>query len=164
MATPIHQSLAFTASRGSTSKPGIASCVPSVGVLLGQPAPNDDWLTFLPTRATADKLLERYWVSVHPVARTLHRPTFAQRYETLWELVDTGTNIPASLGAIVLAVMLAASLSMSKDETPMSPQYTQEMTNRLKQGVELALSKANLLVSNKTETLQAFITYLVGFL
>ncbi|EED16675.1 conserved hypothetical protein [Talaromyces stipitatus ATCC 10500] len=158
-ASPVYQSPASTASHSCTSKSGISSNVPSVCILLGQPAPDADWLTFLPTRATADKLLERYWVSVHPVARTLHRPTFAQRYETLWELIDTGTNIPASLGAIVLVVMLAASVSMSKEETSIS--FTQEMTNRLKQGAELALSKANLLVSNKTETLQAFITYLL---
>lgn len=101
-------------------------------------------------------------MSVHPIARTLHRPSFAQRYETLWELIDNGSNVPASLGAIVLAVLLAASVSISKDETPTPSHPTQETMGRLKEGAELALSKANLLVSNKTETLQAFTTYLVS--
>lgn len=160
--TPIYQNSASPTSRDSTSKSSLTSSVPSVGVLLGQPAPEADWLTFLPLRATADKLLEHYWVSVHPIARTLHRPSFAQRYETLWELIDNGVNIPASLGSIVLAVLLAASVSISMGENPTSSHYTQETIIRLKQGAELALSKANLLVSNKTETLQAFVTYLVS--
>ncbi|KAE8550782.1 hypothetical protein TMatcc_008838 [Talaromyces marneffei ATCC 18224] len=159
-ATPIYQSPASITSRDSTSKPSFTSSVPSVGILLGQPASDTDWLKFLPPRTTADKLLEHYWLSVHPVARTLHRPSFAQRYETLWELIDNGANVPASLGAIVLAVLLAASVSVSKDENAALSHSTQE-TMRLKQGVEVALSKANLLVSNKMETLQAFITYLL---
>jgi hypothetical protein len=71
-------------------------------------------------------------------------------------------NVPASLGAVVLAVLLAASVSMSKDEMSTPSQCIQETMNRLKQGAELALSRANLLVSNKTETLQAFVTYLVS--
>lgn len=120
-------------------------------------------MTLLPPRAAADKLLEQYWTSVHPVARTLHRPTFAQRYETLWELINSRAEIPASLGAIVFAVMLSAVVSMSEEDVSAQfPSSRQDMRDRLQLGAEVALARANLLISNKTETLQAFITYLVS--
>lgn len=120
----------------------------------------------LVSRNTADKLLERYWESVHPVARVIHRPSFAQRYETLWEAVEEGhkDKIVPSLSAIVLSVLLSAVVSMSDTQVWTLCQVSrEELKNKLKLGTEAALGRAQLLSSSKIETLQAFVAYLVSF-
>jgi len=118
----------------------------------------------LPSRRISDRLLDHYWTSVHPVARILHRPSFAQRYETLWEAIDNGnqSQIAPSLIAIVLSILLSAVVSMSDQqvwETCGVPR--EELSDRLKSGVELSFGKARLLNTTKIETLQAFVAYLV---
>ncbi|KAH8689096.1 hypothetical protein BGW36DRAFT_309164 [Talaromyces proteolyticus] len=152
---------AASSSRNSLEPPDVFA-VPSMAVILGATPSDGEWIALLPSRTVSDRLLEHYWFSVHPVARTLHRPTFAQRYETLWELMDARADISASLGAIVLAVLFSAVVSMdSEDVSIRISSSKQELCSRLQLGVELALSQANLLRSNKMETLQAFVTYLL---
>lgn len=63
----------------------------------------------------------------------------------------------------MFAVMLSAVVSMSEEDVSAQfPSSRQDMRDRLQLGAEVALARANLLISNKTETLQAFITYLVS--
>jgi hypothetical protein len=117
------------------------------------------------SRSTADRLLERYWDSVHPVARILHRPSFAQRYETLWEAVEDGyqENLAPSLAAIVFSVLLSAVVSMSEAQVwDLCQQSREDLRNKLKHGTETSLSRAQLLHSSKVENLQAFVAYLVS--
>lgn len=145
----------------SCSTPGL-TFVPSMAVIFGAAPSNDEWITFIPPRAVSDTLIHNYWLSVHPVARTLHRPSFAQRYETLWELIDGREYIPASLGAIVFSVMFSSVVSLSsEDVVTRFHSSKEEMSNRLQLGTELALGRSNLLRSNKMEVLQALVTYLV---
>jgi hypothetical protein len=133
-----------------------------MAIIFGAGPSNDEWTTLLPPRAISDALLHHYWLAIHPVARTLHRPSFALRYETLWELIDARDHIPASLGAIVFSVLLSSVISMSADDVVTRFHNSkQEMSNRLQLGTELALSKSNLLRSNKMEVIQALVTYLV---
>lgn len=133
-----------------------------MAIIFGAGPSNDEWVTLIPPRAVSDALLYQYWLCVHPVARTIHRPSFAQRYETLWELIDGRDYIPASLGALVFSVLLSSVISMSaEDIVTRFHDSKQEMSSRLQLGTELALSKSNLLRSNKMEVLQALITYMV---
>lgn len=41
-------------------------------------------LSFLPSKDFADKLLERYWISVDPLAKSVHRHTFERQYAQFW--------------------------------------------------------------------------------
>ncbi|PYI09606.1 hypothetical protein BO78DRAFT_307832, partial [Aspergillus sclerotiicarbonarius CBS 121057] len=142
-------------------KPGRSFTAPSVNLVLGRPPSNESLIDFLPARYIADTLLERYWIAVHPVARIMHRPTFAQRYETLWELVDNGHEIIPSLGAIVYAVLFSAVVSMEDKHLDGYGVSHQELKDRLQMGTETALCRAQLLTSTKTETLQAFVGYIL---
>lgn len=122
-------------------------------------------LEYIPSRNIADRLLERYWDSVHSVARILHRPSFAQRYETLWEAIEDGhqDQITPSLAALVFSVLLSAVISMSEAQVWDMCQVSRgELKTKLKLGTEASLSSAQLLRSTKVETLQAFIAYLVS--
>ncbi|PWY89164.1 fungal-specific transcription factor domain protein [Aspergillus heteromorphus CBS 117.55] len=147
-------------------KPGRYFTGPSANLVLGPSLSDKSLISFVPPRQIADKLLERYWVAVHPVGRILHRPTFAQRYETLWELVDNGYEVPPSLGAIVCAVLFSAVVSMDVDDgRQVLGEYDalrDELKAHLQLGTEVALGKAQLLKSTKTETLQAFVAYLLA--
>jgi hypothetical protein len=119
-------------------------------------------LKFIPPRNIADKLLQRYWDAVHPVARVLHRPSFAQRYETLWEAVENEHQVTPSLSALVYAVLFSAVVGMSEVEVLESCRVSREdLKSQLKFGVERSLANAQLLKSTKFETLQAFVAYLV---
>lgn len=125
---------------------------------------NETTTAKVPSRRIADRLLDHYWISIHPVARILHRPSFAQRYETLWEAIDNGNQdqITPSLIAIVLSVLFSSVVSMSDAqvwETCGTPR--EELQSKLKSGVELSFGKARLLSTTKIETLQAFVAYLV---
>jgi hypothetical protein len=96
------------------------------------------------------------------VARIVHRPSFAQRYETLWELVENGHHVNTSLVAIVMSVLFSAVVAMSEAQVwEISHTSREEMKDSLQLGTEAALGKANLVRSTKIETLQAFVTYLV---
>ncbi|PYH93388.1 fungal-specific transcription factor domain protein [Aspergillus ellipticus CBS 707.79] len=161
----------FTPSPGTTEsseeylRPGKYFTAPSVNLVLGPSLSNEPLISFIPPRHVADKILERYWAAVYPVARILHRPTFALRYETLWELVDNGYDLPPSLGAIVCAVLFSSMVSMHVDDQQDLGEYDrfqEELKARLQLGTEVALGKAQLLMSTKTETLQAFVAYLLA--
>lgn len=127
--------------------------------------PHESLTQYIPPRNMADKLLEHYWEAVHPVARILHRPSFAQRYETLWEFVEDGHQVPPSLAAIVCSVLFSAVISMSESQVlEVCQTFRQELKDLLKMGAEIALSRAQLLKSTRIETLQAFVAYLVCML
>lgn len=143
--------------------PGRSFIVPSVNLALGPTSWEEPLAKFVPARHIADKLLERYWVAVNPVARILHRPTFAQRYETLWELVESGHEVPPSLSAIVCAILFSATLCIDEAGNLVEDDVPREILKyRLLSGTEVSLGRAQLLQSTKAETLQAFVAYLVS--
>ncbi|PWY71791.1 hypothetical protein BO94DRAFT_560245 [Aspergillus sclerotioniger CBS 115572] len=155
-----------TSSQGSSSsvkymKSGRFFTNPSVGLVFGSAQSSKLLIDFLSPRFVADKLLERYWVAVHPVARILHRPTFAQWYETMWELVSNGHEMIASLGAIVLAILFSVPVSLDDEYLDGCDISREDLKNRLQLGTETALDRAQLLTTAKTETLQAFVAYIL---
>ncbi|KAJ5417207.1 uncharacterized protein N7487_000757 [Penicillium crustosum] len=116
-----------------------------------------------PPRGAADKLMEYYWDAVHPVSRVVHRPSFVQRYETLWETIENGYPIPPSLAAIVYSMLFSASVAMSEEQVSELFQTSKQyLKDSLQLGAELALGRANLLRASKTETLQALVAYLLS--
>ncbi|OKO94458.1 hypothetical protein PENSUB_11725 [Penicillium subrubescens] len=144
-------------------KPGPSFTAPSLDFVFDQSPAQDSLLKFIPPRNIADKLLQRYWDAVHPVARVLHRPSFAQRYETLWEAIENEYQVAPSLSALVCAVLFSAVVSMSEEEILESCRVSRvDLKNQLKSGVETSLAKAQLLKTTKFETLQAFVAYLLS--
>ncbi|KAJ5281729.1 hypothetical protein N7478_007101 [Penicillium angulare] len=123
------------------SKPGPYFTAASIDSLFTQHSSQDSLVNYIPSRKISDRLLSRYWTSVHPVARILHGPSFAHRYETLWENIDNGNIVAPSLAALVCAILFSAVLKL---------------------GVEASIGRSQLLKSTKLEPLQAFVAYLLA--
>jgi hypothetical protein len=114
------------------------------------------------SKYVADKLLEQYWVAVHPIARTVHQSSLEQRYRKLWYDVAEGSTSIASIEAVIFAILFAGAVSVSDEaliqELGISRQV---LIESLQRGTELALQRAQISSTTKTETFQGFITYLV---
>lgn len=120
-------------------------------------------LTFLPSKDFADKLLERYWLSVDPIAKVVHRPTFERQYAQFWTDVSAGFEPSGPLQALVFAMLFAASVSMLDEQTRAAFGCERpEMVRTFRMGCEYALSKSNLIRTTRTITIQAFVMYLVS--
>ncbi|KAH8704877.1 hypothetical protein BGW36DRAFT_285553 [Talaromyces proteolyticus] len=143
-------------------QPGPTFIAPHSDMLLGPILHDHALLDLLPTRAAADKLLQKYWESCHPVARILHRQAFEKRYEVLWENVSQGIEPVPSIQAIVFATLFTAAVSMTASETlGIFGVDRQSLIQSFQLGTETALGKAHFLRTTKTETLQAFVMYLI---
>jgi hypothetical protein len=153
------------ASRGESMtflEPGPDFIAPRSDMLLGADTQNDTLLDVLPTRSATDKLMHQYWVSCHPVARIVHRPSFEQRYEFLWNSVARGVEPSPSIQAVVFAALFTAVVSMSVSQiSDLFGVDRQVLLERFQLGTETALRKAHFLRTSKIETLQAFVMYLV---
>lgn len=116
----------------------------------------------LPDHISAQWLLARYWTSVHPVARLLHRSSFQKKFDAYWDDIDS-ERVPArSLQALVFAVLLSG--VVSTPETDLEPELGRSKKywiERLQTGTEEALSTAKMMATTKVETLQALVVYLV---
>jgi Fungal specific transcription factor domain len=120
-------------------------------------------LQFIPAKSIANRLLDQYWDAVHHVARVLHRPTFERQWAYFWECTDHGVEPPASIQALVMGVLLSATISLKADNVAMQfnvPKST--LIDSFQKGVEVALAKANVMRTTRIHTLQAFILYLVA--
>lgn len=146
-------------------QPGPSFITPCSDMLLGPPMSDVTLFDLLPTRAAADKLVQRYWDACHPVARILHRQTFEKKYEILWDSVSQGTEPPPSIQAIVFATLFTAVVSMPAPEVMHHFGVNRQgLIESYQIGTETALGKAHFLRTSKTETLQAFVMYLVSSL
>ena len=120
-------------------------------------------MTHLPSRVLVDKLIAHYWVAVHVIARTVHRPTFERQYHTFWSNVNAGIQPRASFQAVLFAALLSSIISMSDDRVLTEFGVDkQSLVNNFREGAEAALARANFLRTTKVETLQAFVMYLVS--
>jgi hypothetical protein len=146
-------------------QPGPSFITPCSDMLLGSSMSDATLFDLLPMRAAADKLVQRYWDACHPVARILHRQTFEKKYETLWDSVSQGTEPPPSIQAIIFATLFTAVVSMPAPEVMHHFGVDRQgLIERYQIGTETALGKAHFLRTSKTETLQAFVMYLVSSL
>lgn len=116
--------------------------------------------THRPTRELADILMKQYWTCVHPITRTIHKPSFERAYCMFW----AGGRTPTSTRALIFAAMFSAVVSMPKDH-PILHQIRDEEGNLLEKfqsSTEALLGRAHLARTTKLETIQAAVTYLVS--
>ncbi|KAF3480396.1 uncharacterized protein GIQ15_05743 [Arthroderma uncinatum] len=117
---------------------------------------------FLPTKTASDRLLEQYWVSVDPVAKILHRPTFERQYRDFWSDVTRSLEPPYSLQAVVFAVLFTAVAGMQEHLVLSTFGVAQKkLIENFQLGTEMALGKAHFLKTTKTQTLQALVMYMI---
>lgn len=123
---------------------------------------NTSLIDYLPSKNAADQLVAQYFHAVHHVARAVHRQTFESQYTLFWGQIATGTEPVPSQQAIIFAAMFSAAVSMTDEQV--TQQYGTSkaaLVDSLRSGTEMALSKANFLRTTKTDTMQAFVMYLI---
>jgi BarA-like signal transduction histidine kinase len=124
---------------------------------------NSSVMTFLPSRQIANSLIQQYWIRVHPLARVVHRPSFERQYLRFWQAITTGFEPTFSVQAVVFAALLSAAVSMTDLAIfTLLGRQKEDLVKALQAGIEYALSRANVMRTTKTETLQAFTMYLVS--
>ena len=142
--------------------PGPTYIAPSSSFFFATGSHGSSLIDFLPSKYAADLLMQQYWYAVHPIARTVHRPSFQKRYDNFWNEVTLGIEPVGSLQALVFAAMFAGVVSMPEgnilQDFGVGKKHLQES---FQQGTETALIRANILRTTKTETMQAFVTYMV---
>ena len=123
---------------------------------------NTTLIDYLPSKNAADQLIAQYFAAVHYVARAVHRQTFEAQYTIFWGQIATGTEPIPFQQAIVFAAMFSAAVSMSEHHvTQQFGTSKAALVDSLRSGTEMALSKANFLRTTKTDTMQAFVMYLI---
>ena len=136
---------------------------PSSGFYFGPSTEKSSLMTYLPSKALTDKLLAHYWVAVHPIARTVHRPTFERKYDIFWKTLSAGIEPRISFQAVLFGALLSSLVSMPTNRILAELGVEkQNLVDNFRQGCESALARANLLRTTKLETLQAFVMYLVS--
>lgn len=116
----------------------------------------------LPTREELQLLCYQYWSAVDPLAHIVHKPSFEEerrKYLPHGQLIDT---TPASFRALLLAMCLAAAVSLPLTQAERVLGVTQQtLVGRLKNATEKALADASFMNSVKIQTLQAFTVYMI---
>jgi hypothetical protein len=123
---------------------------------------NTSLVDYLPSKNVADQLVNQYFMAVHYVARTVHRPTFEAQYTMFWGQIATGTEPMPSQQAVIFAAFFSAAVSMSEEQVPQHFGTSKSaLVDSLRSGTEMALAKANFLRTTKIDTMQAFVMYLI---
>lgn len=148
-------------------RPSSTYLAPSSGLFFGGQGLGINGLpsleSLLPAREAGDYLLRQYFTAVHPVARTVHRPSFEADYQTFWEEVMANYEPRASQQAIVFAAWFSAAVSLDETRVQQDFGLTKDaLIERFKIGTETALSKAKFLKTTRVETIQAFVMYMVS--
>ena len=117
----------------------------------------------LPSYKELQLLYHQYWSAVDPLAHVVHKPSFEvelRNYMPHGQIID---ETPASFKALLLAMCLAASVSLPLMQAEEALGITQDaLIDRLKVATEGALSNAKFMNPSKIQTLQAFTIYLVS--
>lgn len=120
---------------------------------------------FYPTSAESSQLYGIYLVSVDPVVRILHKPTFESKLVKLQEHGPESAALHADRGfeALVFSVYYAAVNSLHSDKVPqMFGIEKPSLLNRYRVAVEHALANAGFLQSEELTTLQALVLFIVS--
>ena len=116
----------------------------------------------LPSRNELNVLYRQYWCAVDPLAHVIHKPTFegeCRKFLLHGQVIDAA---PASFKALLLAMCLAAAVSLPLVQAKEVLGVAQQtLVGRLKIATEKALRDANFMSSVNIQTLQAFTIYLV---
>ncbi|MCJ1345373.1 hypothetical protein MMC31_003580 [Peltigera leucophlebia] len=142
--------------------PGPTYLAPSSGFLFSHSSSPASWIDFLPSKSVADRLLNQYWNSVHPISRLVHKPSFIRRYNTFWEEIRSGIEPVGSLQAVVFSAMFSAVVSLPEENILMEFGVSKkDLVGNFQMGTEGALARANIIRTIKIETLQAFVMYMI---
>ena len=89
----------------------------------------------------------------------VHRPSFLERYHLFWGNAST----PESTQALVYATLFAGVVSMDAGTIRMELGGERgEWVKTLEKAAAISLSRANVIRTEKPETIQAFVMYLVS--
>lgn len=142
--------------------PGPTYIAPSSSFFFSSGQNSASLIDFLPSKPIADRLLNQYWLAVHPLCRTVHRPSFQNRYRAFWADVETGVEPPGSLQAIIFAALFSGVVSMPDNVILMEFGTTKkDLVDNFQMGTETALGRANVIRTTKVETLQALVMYMI---
>ncbi|CUS07130.1 unnamed protein product [Tuber aestivum] len=122
-------------------------------------SPAEDLSTFYPTPAQAARLYEIFVVSVDPVVRLLHKPTFESKLARLQE--HDPLHPDRGFEALAFSVYYAAVNSLHPDNVQqMFGTDKPYLLNKYRVAVELALANAGFLQSEELMTLQALVLFI----
>ena len=118
---------------------------------------------FLRSKELADKIMDNYWKSVHTVACMVYRPSFQARYDVFWYNVSEGLkDTPDSTQALVYAALFAGVVSMDAESVREELGGERDQwIEALEKATAISLSRAHVIRTAKSETMQAFVIYLV---
>jgi hypothetical protein len=145
-------------------KPGASYIPPSGGFFFGHMGEMPSFERMLPTREAGDRLIQQYFIAVHPVARCVHRPSFEADYQSFWDEIYNNYEPRASTQAVMFAAWFSAAVSMDEQTIRRDFAFDKHLLiEKLKHATEVSLSKANFLRTTRVETMQGFIMYMVMF-
>ncbi len=100
---------------------------------------------------------------VHPVARIVYRPSFQERYDVFWDNAPRRVkDTPESTQALVYAALFAGVVSMDAETVREELGGERERwVKTLEKATVISLSRAHVIRTEKPETMQAFVMYLV---
>lgn len=145
--------------------PGPTYIAPSSSFFFSSGQSSASLIDYLPSKIIANRLLDQYWLAVHPICRIVHRPSFRRRYDAFWADVEMGVEPTGSLQAVVFAALFSGVVSMSDDAVLMAfGTSKKDLVDNFQMGAETALGRANVIRTTKVETLQALVMYMVSLL
>lgn len=117
----------------------------------------------LPSKNFADRIMEHYWECVHPVACVVHRPSFQIRYDIFWHNASRRVkDTPESTQALVFAALFAGVVSMDAEVVREElGGEREEWVKTIEKATAISLGRAHVIRTEKPETIQAFVMYLV---
>ncbi|KAL8660084.1 MAG: hypothetical protein Q9226_000076 [Calogaya cf. arnoldii] len=142
--------------------PGPTYIAPSSSFFFSSGQNSVSLIDYLPSKIIANRLLDQYWLAVHPICRIVHRPSFQRRYDTFWADVEVGVEPTGSLQAVVFAALFSGVVSMSDSAVLMAfGTSKKDLVDNFQMGTETALGRANVIRTTKVETLQALVMYMI---
>ncbi|CAL8578858.1 hypothetical protein XPA_004629 [Xanthoria parietina] len=142
--------------------PGPTYIAPSSSFFFSSGQSSASLIDYLPSKIIANRLLDQYWLAVHPICRIVHRPSFRRRYDAFWADVEMGVEPTGSLQAVVFAALFSGVVSMSDDAVLMAfGTSKKDLVDNFQMGTETALGRANVIRTTKVETLQALVMYMI---
>ncbi|KAL8736774.1 MAG: hypothetical protein Q9166_000140 [cf. Caloplaca sp. 2 TL-2023] len=142
--------------------PGPTYIAPSSSFFFSSGQNSASLIDYLPSKLIANRLLNQYWLAVHPICRIVHKTSFQRRYSTFWTDVELGVEPTCSLQAVVFAALFSGVVSMTDSAVLMEFGTTKkDLVDNFQMGTETALSRANVIRTTKVETLQALVMYMI---
>ena len=118
-----------------------------------------------PTKEVAERLFQQYWFNVHPISRTVHKPSLEKIYREIYGEAPS-TQLSNSAYALVFASLFAGLVSID-EETYIEHFGGNKETKAtheddMQRLTETMLGYCNLAHTKNLRALQALVVYLVS--